>query len=756
MNPNLTGEGKLMSYFLKKRAKGDRLQLSSLSVALLVALFAVAPLGCGGSSLADQARAAAGVNANDPSDPNAGMNNGAPNVSPADIPNGGNNGVDGVNAFTETVYPIVRQNCAGCHAGLGPGFPHVAHPDAGTAYRAVVDNQKVNFLNPNASRLVQRLETDFHYCFSNDCAADGAVMQAAVQMWAEQIGFDPNGGNNESGNGQAGSGVNGVISSFANSFANAAAVARMRNETALIALYEMREEDGDVAFDTSGVNPATDLTLSGNVAWMSGGGLEFSGGKAQATREASLKLHNLIASGSGTQEYSVEAWVVPANTDQEGPAPIVSYSDGRQRRNFTLGQSMYNYDFRNRNTDPTSGLNGTPSLETADADEDLQAALQHVVITYDQVNGRRIYVNGVWTDDEDNEIPPAPLSAWDRDYQLVFGNETSNNRTWAGQIRLVAIYNRSIPLAQIDQNYRTGAVDRFTLRFGLDDYLAPGDYIEFEVSEFDAYSYLFCFPTMVTANPTGFAVDNIRIAVNGTAPVQSQSFQNLSNTITTASTELSSMCGVVPKDLGMNLDMFTIWFDRLDMADNRSPEPPPDPIANNEVLPPLPGIAIRDFDQVNISMAELTGVDPNTNQIVDTYDEIRTALPANYDIRSFVSAHQMAIIKLAIDYCDVLVENNGLRIQFFGNGFQFNAPVSTAFVNQAARNIIINSLHDQMIGVNVGTQPTSSKTAALLNTLIDDLTQGCVVDADCDATVTRSAVKGACASVLASAAVHIQ
>ena len=35
---------------------------------------------------------------------------------------------------------------------------------------------------------------------------------------------------------------------------------------------------------------------------------------------------------------------------------------------------------------------------TADADEDLQATLQHVVATYDPVNGRRIYVNGVFAD----------------------------------------------------------------------------------------------------------------------------------------------------------------------------------------------------------------------------------------------------------------------------------------------------------------------------------------------------------------------
>ena len=36
-----------------------------------------------------------------------------------------------------------------------------------------------------------------------------------------------------------------------------------------------------------------------------------------------------------------------------------------------------------------------PQLQTPDAAMALQASLQHVVLTYDPVNGRQIYVNGV-------------------------------------------------------------------------------------------------------------------------------------------------------------------------------------------------------------------------------------------------------------------------------------------------------------------------------------------------------------------------
>ena len=73
-------------------------------------------------------------------------------------------------------------------------------------------------------------------------------------------------------------------------------------------------------------------------------------------------------------------------------ARIVSYSAGPEARNFTLQQTLYDYDFRLRHTE--TGLNGDPTLSTPSADEVLQATLQHVVATYDPLEGRRIYVNG--------------------------------------------------------------------------------------------------------------------------------------------------------------------------------------------------------------------------------------------------------------------------------------------------------------------------------------------------------------------------
>ena len=65
-----------------------------------------------------------------------------------------------VTSFESTVYPVLRANCVNCHGGSGPGAPQIAHPDSATAWSATVDNQKVNFSDPAASRLVRRLAAD--------------------------------------------------------------------------------------------------------------------------------------------------------------------------------------------------------------------------------------------------------------------------------------------------------------------------------------------------------------------------------------------------------------------------------------------------------------------------------------------------------------------------------------------------------------------------------------------------------------------
>ena len=120
-----------------------------------------------------------------------------------------------------------------------------------------------------------------------------------------------------------------------------------RYENNLIALYEFKSGQGTTAFDTSGVDPAADLDAERRRHAGSAAGASTSArGKAQASTTASRKFQQLI---TATGEYSIEAWVVPGNVTQED-ARIVSYSGSTTTRNFTMGQTMYNYDFFGRSS----------------------------------------------------------------------------------------------------------------------------------------------------------------------------------------------------------------------------------------------------------------------------------------------------------------------------------------------------------------------------------------------------------------------
>ena len=152
---------------------------------------------------------------------------------------------------------------------------------------------------------------------------------------------------------------------------------------------------------------------------------------------------------------------MPANVSQGG-ANIVAYSGSDSARNFTLGQDMYNYDFYNRVVSTPPRPNGDPFLSTgANGDEIAKASLQHVVANYDPINGRSIYVNGVLQ----NVADPVPgvtsiNNVWDDGFTLVLGNETSGQRPWEGQLRLLAMHNRVLTQDQVTKNFDVGVGEK--------------------------------------------------------------------------------------------------------------------------------------------------------------------------------------------------------------------------------------------------------------------------------------------------------
>src|SRR6266513_4403453 len=360
----------------------------------------------------------------------------------------------GTPSFQTTVYPLLISFCSGCHTSSSATAqqPYFASADPNEAYAAA--QPKMNLVSPNQSRFYVRLADEFHHCWvtspggAPDCPGSSAKMLTAITDFANGIPVTP-------------IDPNLVISNALALKQGTVAAGGSRFEANLVAKYMFQTGSGSTAYDTSGVTPAADLSLSGNVSWVGGWGISISaGGKAQASTSTSQKLAAMIQSSG---EYSLEVWAAPANVAQTN-AYIVSYSGSNTTRDATLGHYAMQYEGLVRSS--TTDTNGAPPLMTTTASGAAQAALQHVVLTYDPVNGQKIYVNGTYTGDAD-PAKGGSLANWDTTFALVLGNETTGQRQWQGVIKFVAIHNRALTPAQIQQNFAAGVGEKYYLLFGV-------------------------------------------------------------------------------------------------------------------------------------------------------------------------------------------------------------------------------------------------------------------------------------------------
>jgi len=650
------------------------------------------------------------------------------------------------------VHDLLVQHCAECHTSDAefPQAPYFGSEDRDEAYAAA--KAKINLDRPEDSRFVQRLRNEFHNCWTSSCSNDADAMQAAIEAFADPLPLNPV--NPDLVNSKAVTLLDGIVASGGNRF-----------ETNQIALWEFKSGTGTTAFDTSGVDPAINLQLEGNVTWVGGYGINILSGQARGSTTTSRKLYDSI---TPTGEYAIEAWVAPANVTQE-ESYIVSYSGSNMVRNFTLGQTLYSYDAFNRSSETDE--NGMPPLTTAAADEDLQATLQHVVVNFDPVNGRSIYINGENTGDVDpNE--GGSIASWRDNFAFVLGNETSGDRQWQGVIRMAAVHNRALSPEQIMQNFEVGVGQKFFLLFYLGDHITDvaDPYLVFEVSQFDSFGYLFSEPRFISLDPGVTDPDvrmaGLRIGINGALATVGQVYTQLDTTApgfdeayTPDGMILSRQGGIVPVIKGPSEDEFFISFEQLGDSTNVFVEASPTPPGALPDGEPMPEIGLRTFDEINVTMSNITRVSTQQTDVFNTYERVKQQLPTAENFGGFLAANQMAIAQLSIEYCNALVNDTDKRDDFWP-GVNFGADVSTAFGSTAARDLIFDPLLDGMLlpdttGTALPSQPTVAEMRGEMDALTDRLT-ACGGSNSCEAGRTETVVKAVCAAALGNAAMLVQ
>ena len=651
-----------------------------------------------------------------------------------------------------SLYALVRNqataNCVRCHSSSAPTQqqPFFADADPDAAYAAI--KSKINLDNPDTSRLVVRLRDEFHNCWgSAGCAANAQTMLDAVNAFANAIpvtNVDPSL----------------LISKGLTLYDGTVAAGGNRYEAATIAKYEFKTGMGNIAYDTSGHEPALNLTLSGDVTWVGGWGVNVkAGGKAQGTSSSSKKLTDLIKS---TGEFTIEAWANNANVAQED-AYIVSYSAGVNSRNVTLAQRMYQYEAFTR-SDKT-GANGNPVLLTRAADMDAQAALQHVVMTYSPVEGRRLYVNGVYTGDVDAQ-GGGSLADWDDTFALVLGNETSTNRQWEGVLRLVAIHNRALTPTQIQQNFDAGVGEKYFMLFNVSHLVTvPQAYVMLEASQLDSYGLQFAKPTFISLDPNAsvanLEITGIRIGVNGALEHTGQTYSPLSKIIgganytAAAGQQMTPFGAVMALDKGVDADLFFLSFEHIGTNDRPFVEPPVTPPAPPVDLPAESDVGLKTFDELNATLSLITGVPQTNTRVAATYDTVKQALPSIEKLGTFGPAQQTALAQLAIQYCSQMVDTPALRTAFFGASINPSATGSAAFgaSGSANREGVIGDLLTKAKNTGLEWDPDDTMIHDELDSLINRLLAGPTGSTSGGAATV---MKATCGAVLGSGTTLIQ
>jgi len=286
----------------------------------------------------------------------------------------------------------------------------------------------------------------------------------------------------------------------------------------------------------------------------------------------------------------------------------------------------------------------------------------------------------------------------------------------------------------------------------------PKSYILFEAAQYDSFGYLFTNPKFVSLDPSAMPgnipIKGMRIGINGAEPHVGQAYRPLDTVITDANYSaatgqtLSTVGTIIGLERGPNSDEFFLCFDQLGSRSNvcsqyASAVPP---VFGTD--PPRPAdIGVRTFDEINATMAAVTGVSPNNTKVKATFTNIRQSLPAISSVQAFLSSHQTSIAQLGVQYCAALIDDGAARAAYWPT-FNFSSNLAS----NVDRNALIDPLFDKIIG-SATSQPDLTAVRGRLYTLIDAL---CSTSACGVGNRTADVAKAVCGATVGNAAMLIK
>lgn len=162
-------------------------------------------------------------------------------------------------------------------------------------------------------------------------------------------------------------------------------------------------------------------------------------------------------------------------------------------------------------------------------------------------------------------------------------------------------------------------------------------------------------------------------------------------------------------------------------------------------------IMVKNFRQINATMSVLTSIPSNDPQILSAFRKLDAQLPDTNDVRSFLPAHQVAIAKLSVEYCDAMI-NSSTAAGFVLPNVDLGKP-TTEVLSASGRDEIFNLLIKRFWGQNLQNRPDNTLAMRTLNQLTDQL----LANKDSNQVgLSAAVVKGICSAILASGPVILQ
>jgi hypothetical protein len=185
---------------------------------------------------------------------------------------------------------------------------------------------------------------------------------------------------------------------------------------------------------------------------------------------------------------------------------------------------------------------------------------------------------------------------------------------------------------------------------------------------------------------------------------------------------------------------------RAPSSNSTAPAPSPEQILNQAQVE----VGLKNFEQINYTFAELTGVPVTNTAVNNTYNAVEPTLPGGNEVKVLQSSNQVAIVRLAAEYCNQLINTQNFlanRDAILGANVLTQAPLALDKVT------VVNRITNAFWGQGVIDQTELDTARMELVDVYDDVVS---MDASqTSTTTTNKAVRAVCTAALSSAYVTI-